>query len=117
MKIQIKNLGVLKQAEFTLGDLTIICGGNNTGKTYATYALFGFLYSWRQIFSIEIESDKIEQLLAEGAARIDITEYVEQAQQIVLKGCQDYTQQLSKIFATSADRFKDTEFQQKLSNN
>ncbi|MEQ8386833.1 MAG: AAA family ATPase [Coleofasciculus sp. A1-SPW-01] len=110
MKIQIKNLGVLKQAEFTLGDLTIICGGNNTGKTYATYALFGFLYSWRQIFSIEIESDKIEQLLAEGAARIDITEYIEQAQQIVLQGCQDYTQQLSKIFATSADRFKETEF-------
>ena len=111
MKIQIKNLGVLKQAEFTLGDLTIICGGNNTGKTYATYALFGFLYSWRQIFSIEIDPDKIEQLLAEGAARIDITEYVEQAQQIVLKGCQDYTQQLSKIFATSADRFKETEFE------
>ncbi|MEQ9000484.1 MAG: AAA family ATPase [Coleofasciculus sp. B1-GNL1-01] len=110
MKIQIKNLGVLKQAEFTLGDLTIICGGNNTGKTYATYALFGFLYSWRQIFSIEIDPDKIEQLLAEGAARIDITEYIEQAQQIVLQGCQDYTQQLSKIFATSADRFKETEF-------
>ncbi len=43
MKIKIKNLGVLKQAEFTLGDLTIICGGNNTGKTCATYALFGFL--------------------------------------------------------------------------
>ena len=43
MKIKIKNLGVGKQAEFTLGDLTIICGGNNTGKTYATYALFGFL--------------------------------------------------------------------------
>ena len=43
MEIKIKNLGVLKQAEFTLGDLTIICGGNNTGKTYATYALFGFL--------------------------------------------------------------------------
>jgi hypothetical protein len=111
MKIQIKNLGVLKQAEFTLGDLTIICGGNNTGKTYATYALFGFLYSWRQIFSIEIDPAKINQLLAEGVAHIDITKYVEQAQQIVLKGCQDYTQQLSKIFATSADRFKDTEFQ------
>ena len=34
MKIAIKNLGAIKQAEFTLGELTIICGGNNTGKTY-----------------------------------------------------------------------------------
>jgi hypothetical protein len=28
MKIKVKNLGALKQAEFTLGELTIICGGN-----------------------------------------------------------------------------------------
>ena len=44
MKISVENLGVLKQAEFELGDLTIICGSNNTGKTYATYALYGFLF-------------------------------------------------------------------------
>ena len=61
MKIQIKNLGALKQAMLTLGDLTIICGVNNTGKTYATYALFGFLDSWREMFSIEIHDDKINQ--------------------------------------------------------
>ena len=29
MKISVKNLGVLKQAEFELGELTLICGGNN----------------------------------------------------------------------------------------
>ena len=45
MKISLENLGVLKQAEFELGDLTIVCGNNNTGKTYATYALFGFLHT------------------------------------------------------------------------
>ncbi len=30
MKISVKNLGVLKQVEFELGELTPICGGNNT---------------------------------------------------------------------------------------
>lgn len=43
MKIIIENLGVFRWAEYELSDLTIICGKNNTGKTYATYALFGFL--------------------------------------------------------------------------
>ncbi|MFQ3680410.1 MAG: AAA family ATPase [Pseudanabaenaceae cyanobacterium] len=52
MKIFLKNLGPLKQAEFTLGDLTIICGKNNTGKTYATYALFGFLHAWREVLTV-----------------------------------------------------------------
>lgn len=43
MKIQIENLGKLKKIEYEVGNLTIICGHNNTGKTYAMYALYGFL--------------------------------------------------------------------------
>lgn len=111
MKIKVKNLGALKQAEFTLGELTIICGGNNTGKTYATYALFGFLFTWRQILAIEINDDNIQQLLADGVIHLDIQKYVKQAEQIVSKACQVYTQQLPQIFAAPAKRFKKTEFQ------
>jgi hypothetical protein len=117
MKIKVKNLGVLKQAEFTLGDLTILCGCNNTGKTYATYALFGFLSIWRRMFSIEISDDKIDQLLADGVIHLDIQEYVKQSEQIIIKACQEYTQQLPKIFATSTERFKKTEFQVELNIN
>ncbi|MEH2298604.1 MAG: AAA family ATPase [Nostoc sp.] len=111
MKIKVKNLGALKQAEFTLGDLTIICGCNNTGKTYATYALFGFLSTWRRMFAIQINADNIKQLLADGVIRLDIQEYIKQSEQIVAKGCQAYTQQLPKIFAARAERFKTTDFQ------
>ncbi|HEY9852166.1 MAG TPA: AAA family ATPase [Leptolyngbyaceae cyanobacterium] len=110
MKIKVKNLGALKQAEFILGDLTIICGCNNTGKTYATYALFGFLDNWRRIFSLEIKDDKIEQLLANGVISLDIEEYVQQSEQIVAKACEVYTQQLSNIFAAPNKLFKETEF-------
>ncbi|MEB3149217.1 MAG: AAA family ATPase [Sphaerospermopsis kisseleviana] len=111
MKIKVKNLGALKQAEFTLGELTIICGHNNTGKTYATYALFGFLYTWRKMFSIQINTDKIDQLIADGVIRIDIQEYVAQIDQIIAEGCKAYTQELPKIFAASPERFKESEFQ------
>ncbi len=110
MKIKVKNLGALKQAELTLGDFTIICGGNNTGKTYATYALFGFLLTWRQMVSLEIPKAKIEQLLSEGVTRIDIGEYVEQAQEAIAKACQAYTRQLPRIFAAPPERFKETSF-------
>lgn len=110
MKIQVKNLGTLKQAEFTLGDFTIICGGNNTGKTYATYALFGFLFAWRQMVSLEISNAKIEQLLREGVTRIEIREYVEQAQEAIAKACTTYTRGLPRIFAAPPERFKETSF-------
>lgn len=41
-----KNLGPIEEAELELGDLTIIAGRNNTGKTYLTYTLYGFLKVW-----------------------------------------------------------------------
>lgn len=68
MKISVRNLGVLKQAEFELGDLTLICGDNNTGKTYATYALFGFLSKWRRLLSVDIPKSTIDELVKDGVA-------------------------------------------------
>lgn len=82
MKVTLKNLGLLKQAEFTLGDLTIICGSNNMGKTYATYALFGFLYFWQEFIEtgidddididLDIDDSKIEDLRSNQAIQIDL---------------------------------------------
>ena len=46
MKFRFKNLGPIKHAELELGDLTIIAGRNNTGKTHLAYALYGFLKRW-----------------------------------------------------------------------
>ncbi|EAH7586224.1 AAA family ATPase [Campylobacter lari] len=43
MKVKLKNIGMLDEAEFEVGNITLICGENNTGKTYATYSLYGYL--------------------------------------------------------------------------
>jgi hypothetical protein len=113
MKVKIKNLGILKQAEFSLGDLTIICGGNNTGKTYATYSLFGFLYTWRRLlmspkFGLK---EKIDQLLSDGVISLDLQEYVQQCESILTTGCQGYVRQIPEVFAANEERFKNVDFQ------
>ena len=110
MKISIKNLGAIKQAEFTLGELTIICGGNNTGKTYATYALFGFLSFWRDAFSIKVPDGDVRLLLNEGSVELDIQDYIGNAQSILKKGCAAYTEQLPHVFASSDKHFSDSHF-------
>ena len=111
MKFLVKNLGPLKQAEFELGELTIICGNNNTGKTYATYAVYGFLSEWRNIFSIRVPEKNIRQLLAEGATELDIQTFVNDAQNILKKGCESYTKRLPDVFASSPQYFTKSEFQ------
>ncbi|HBO3135816.1 TPA: AAA family ATPase [Pseudomonas aeruginosa] len=110
MQITVKNLGAIRQAQFELGDMTIICGGNNTGKTYATYALFGFLSFWRDTLKVPVATDVIESLLKDGSAELDIQSYVVQAQRFVNDGCRSYTRILSKVFASSEKYFSASEF-------
>ena len=108
MRIAIKNLGAIKQAEFTLGEFTIICGGNNTGKTYATYALFGFLSFWRDAFSIKVPEADVRRLLTEGSIELDIKDYIGNAQTILKNGCKAFTEQLPHVFASSDKHFSES---------
>lgn len=56
MKFKFENLGALtKKTEIELADLTILCGANNTGKTYATRAIYGFLKTWENNIDFKID--------------------------------------------------------------
>lgn len=48
VSFRFSNIGPIIEAELDLGDLTIIAGHNNTGKTYLVYTLYGFLKKWSQ---------------------------------------------------------------------
>ncbi|MFY9258921.1 MAG: AAA family ATPase [Gallionella sp.] len=117
MKIHISNLGALKEAEFELGEFTIICGGNNTGKTYATYALYGFLDLWRKALPVEVAEEKIDALLSDGVVHIDLSEYVAQMTTILEQGSKVYSKRLSSVFATSPDKFIHADFGVLLEHN
>ena len=115
MKIKVKNLGVLKQAKFSLGDFTIICGENNTGKTYATYALYGFLDLWRDRFRTDdhryLPDKAFDDLRENGVTRINLAKYAENAQEILDRICRGYSLDLQDVFAASRQKFQNSQFQ------
>ena len=110
MKVQLENIGVLKYAEFELGDLTIICGRNNTGKTYATYSLYGFLDYWQHATIFPIADSDVKHLLSDGSVRMPMKPLVDQATKTIAKWCESYTKQLPYVFATDGKRFADSRF-------
>lgn len=110
MKVTLKNIGVFKHAEYELGDFTIICGKNNSGKTYATYALFGFIDYLKNGFQFNINDKIVENLYEKGIENIDIITYFKNLQLIINEACIQYKQFLPFIFATNEARFKDAEF-------
>ena len=116
LKIELENFGVLKETEFSLGDFTILCGKNNTGKTYATYALYGFLNSWMALVDFKITDSQIQPLFTVGAIRIKLTEYVKQADQLLAEMSKRYVDHLleRKVFAATDGLFGDSKFDIKI---
>ncbi len=110
MRIKLQNIGPVHEAEISLGPLTIICGKNNTGKTYATYALYGFLSYWEAVFFLDVSDEDIENLLKDGSVRIDLDQYIESSQSILDKACTVYTSRLDMVFSSSDENFYDSKF-------
>ena len=96
MKIKLQNLGILKTAEFELGDLTIICGKNNTGKTYAVYTFYGFLKLWRNIISIEPLLKHSRELIDNGVIRIELEDFKKRIPELLQGACNRYSEILHK---------------------
>ena len=90
LEIRLRNLGIIKQAEFSLGDLTIFCGENNTGKTYVAHTLYNFLESWRELINFPVSKARIQSLLTDGVLKIGLAEYVEKANQVLAETCDRY---------------------------
>jgi len=110
MKIRIENIGPLRQAEFEIGDMTIICGDNNTGKTYATYAFYGFLLFWEERFSIHIPDDTIKQLVDNGVVHLPVHRFVGNCGATLQRASQEYTSSLSRVFGSPEGRFENAKF-------
>jgi len=111
MKVSVESLGILKKAEFEVGDLTIICGGNNTGKTYATYALYGFLKFWHEGYEYDfIENEDIDKLLKDGMVQIDIENHIEKLSGIFNDASAIYSHNLPMVFGAADNSFQSAKF-------
>lgn len=111
MQISLKNIGRIKSATFEVADLTVICGENNTGKTYATYALYGFLANWRGIAASRPDLIlPLEQFVA-ASGQVDLEPLLPQVNQILGKLAAEYVRGMGKrVFAGSDSQFDGSQF-------
>lgn len=117
MKVIIQNLGIIRYAEFEPAQLTLICGNNNAGKTYVTYALFGFFTLWKQLIAGRVSEDLIERLWKDSHIDLDMHHYTNTIQSILDTACRKYVNLLPRVFATKPERFKDTQFSIQIDKN
>lgn len=110
MKICMRNLGIIRQAEIEVAGFTIICGQNNSGKTYAVYALYGFLRLRDHFLHAQVGDAECQRLRELGVLKIDLNTYAARAQDILDAGCEAYSKDLRRVFAAQERLFEDAVF-------
>jgi hypothetical protein len=106
MKFEFEKLGLLDEATLELADLTLICGENNTGKTYATYAIYGFLRSWRRLLQMVLAQEIEAIAKAEGAYKFDLHEmFHSKVNDYLAKLGEKYISLLPRTFAANKNFF------------
>ena len=134
MKFRFKNIGPIKEAELELGDLTIIAGRNNTGKTYMVYTLYGFLKSFTDLlfgkagsrfFESHFEKmaslstdDLVSKLIAEGQVEweVDKNFLIEEQALLIQEMAREFSQHgISRVFNTSQGSFEDASLESEFS--
>jgi hypothetical protein len=76
MKFEFYNLGAIDEASVELSPLTIVCGKNNTGKTYVSYAIYALLSNWFRLFEWKAEANEVKRLREHGSISINLIEKV-----------------------------------------
>ena len=117
MKFHFEHLGPITKADIELGELTLLCGENNTGKTYVSYAIYGFLKTWREQIDFNLEEDYITPLLENGFLKIDLGPFRERLPDVLKKCSERYVKHLSRIFSADEDQFSDILFEASLTHS
>lgn len=72
MKINIKNVGSINDFQYELRNgITLFCGPNNTGKTYAAYTIYSILKGFGKTSAEWISQHDFKNLIAKGVLTIN----------------------------------------------
>jgi predicted ATPase len=111
MKFQFKKFGYVDEGTVELGDLTIICGPNNVGKTYVSYAIFNLIKDFKEIVNLSVTSDQIESLINEGFLTIDLAFYEQRISEYTKNVSNEFSRRIPGYFSTSSDFFENSKIE------
>ncbi|MGD1818693.1 MAG: AAA family ATPase [Pleomorphochaeta sp.] len=115
MKFEIKDLGIVKEANLELKDLTIITGKNNSGKTYITETCYAILKDLDKFFKINILQSHFETFIKEQSVIFNINDYLEQINDNIDKIIHSFKKnRLHSTFASEQKHFLNTQLNLKL---
>ena len=91
MQFKFKDIRPLSEGVIDLNKLTVLCGENNTGKTYVTNTIYSFLDTWDEHIGWEVPDSVISDLFKNGVIKINL-------QEVIVDNFMEIKRSLSKSF-------------------
>ncbi|WP_172379513.1 AAA family ATPase [Vibrio sp. Vb339] len=102
MKFSFSNIGFIDAGEVELGDFTVICGRNNTGKTYISHSIYGLLKKCSVTRVKVAGQEDIDKLFSDGECHIAIPN----VEEILSKVSKEFSQKsLKDVFNSEENTF------------
>lgn len=108
MKFCFENFAYFDKAEIELGQLTIICGTNNVGKTYLNYGIYGFLSVLNNLAALHFPLEFVRELLKNGSLVLDLKEYEQHLVDLINDASKSFTHSLDNLFSSPVQTFAKT---------
>jgi len=113
MNMYVEQLGVIKKGELKFNDLTLLCGANNTGKTYVMYSWYGLLNKDFEVY-FDFVQEIVEQLVAKNVYQVDLHELITQYFDDMIRGIEEsFFRRLPKLFSVEDAEFANTQIKLK----
>ncbi|MFN6034446.1 MAG: AAA family ATPase, partial [Dolichospermum sp.] len=113
-KVSFNNLGVIKQGNLELNDFTLLCGANNTGKTYVMYSLYALLDQRFEV-NFNFVVNLVRQLSQETVCQYNIQNLIRDNYDNILEEItQGIKNHLPNLFGVESDEVRQTQITLKL---
>ncbi|MGN0879778.1 MAG: AAA family ATPase [Oligosphaeraceae bacterium] len=99
MRFHIDHLGKIRQASIELGDLTILCGQNNAGKSYLSYSIFSFFETLAGNVRFALDRATISELVSTGSCTLDFNVLWESFNHQIAEILEAYSQCIPRFLA------------------
>lgn len=105
---EFNKLGFVDSGMIRLADLTMLCGPNNVGKTYLSYAIYGLLKHVPITLPITLPKNTLEELKKTGMCSIQLETYATKLPKILQQASAQFSKKLPNFFNLSEDLLKDS---------
>ena len=103
----VENLGPIKNASFSSSHLNVICGKNNSGKSFLIHAIYCIFYCLNDMLRIKPKAELVDAVLTKGCAKFPIEDYFSDLNEHIANAMPHVIELLPRFMNKSTTAFKD----------